>query len=420
MRTRYRRGFSALFQPGIALVLSLEALLYTLFFPLLALKDLPPYTAGVLTAIYALGLALGSLIVPRLLARVPPLHLLGGGLLLFTLALLAYLPLTPLALGVGRGLAGFACGILWTVTLPWVQNTPQPGERMGRLMRVLLLLSFLGPALGGVLYEHGVLTPFLLGAAFLSLGMGGFLLLFPFSRTLAPPYPEPLPLNIIRGRTWGILTDLTPPSLWILILLVALGVNTLDPILPYLLKERGVPPPWIGTLITLSWITVALVLPLLGRVADHKGRALLPFLLAGFPSLVLLLHLPGLPGLLSFVVLAEGTLETLHLLVFPLVQTLLPRGRLLPFAVLYNTIYALGMIAGSAVSYGLEGFGYETTLLLLTQPFILYALFFLPWGRLSFSLSYPGLEPLFLGGRMLSQKAPALNPLHIVGPCDYG
>lgn len=420
MRARWCRDLSALFQQGVAVVLSLEALLYTLFFPLLALKDLPPYTAGVLTAIYALGLALGSLLVPRLLARVPPLSLLGMGLLLFTLALLAYLPLTPLALGVGRGLAGIACGILWTVTLPWVQSAPQPGERMGKLMRVLLLLSFLGPALGGVLYEHGFLPSFLLGAAFLSLGIGGFLLLSPCSRTLAPPYPEPLPASRIRGQTRGILPTFIPASLWIHIFLVALGVNTLDPILPYLLKGRGVPAPWIGTLITLSWIAVALVLPLLGKVADRKGRALLPFLLAGFPSLVLLLYLPGLPGLLPFVVLAEGILETLHLLVFPLVQSQSAWGRLLTFSVLYNTIYALGMIAGSAVSYGLEGFGYETTLFLLTQPFVLYALFLLPWGRLSFSLSYPGLEPVFQGGGILSQKAPALNPLHIVGPCDYG
>jgi MFS family permease len=228
--------------------------------------------AGLLVGAYAAGAFVAALPGGLAAARFGPRRAVLAGLVLMTVASIAFgFAGSAAALGVARFAQGVGSAFSWTGGLSWlVAGTPRErrGEMIGTAMGAAIFGALLGPAVGALAEAVGT-RPVFSGIAVLSVGLIGWAL-----RT--PPTPaDPQPARAYVG---AMREPVVLSALW-LIVLPAVLFGVISVLVPLELGDAG----WSAAAIAAAFIASAaiemVVAPLLGRVSDRRGR-LLPLRIA--------------------------------------------------------------------------------------------------------------------------------------------
>jgi MFS family permease len=228
--------------------------------------------AGLLVGAYAAGALVAALPGGLAAARFGPRRAVLAGLVLMTVASIAFgFAGSAAALGVARFAQGVGSAFSWTGGLSWlVAGTPRErrGEMIGTAMGAAIFGALLGPAVGALAEAVGT-RPVFSGIAVLSVGLIGWALRTP--PTPADPQPARAYLGAIRE-------PVVLGALW-LIVLPAVLFGVISVLVPLELGDAG----WSAAAIAAAFVASAaiemVVAPLLGRVSDRRGR-LLPLRIA--------------------------------------------------------------------------------------------------------------------------------------------
>ena len=196
----------------------------------------------------------------------------------FALSPLGYLWAgSVLELALVRFIHGLATGIFMPVAMAMVadMHAASRGERLGLMSSVTQLGRFLAPLAGGILLglggplsgEEGFIWVY---AGCLVLGAGAAFLVFrlpvetPRMKAARTGPPAALLWAVLRNR---------PVLLGCLVEAAALfAFGTFEAFFPRHVRDAGFGPHWIGALMAVQVLTVALSKPLFGRLSDRKGR----------------------------------------------------------------------------------------------------------------------------------------------------
>ena len=296
----------------VGAVVFADTLLFAALVPLLAgyaeEHDLSKTGAGILLAAYPAGALAGA--VPGGLAatRLGPKQAVVAGLALMSLASLGFgVAESPWTLGLARLVQGFGSALSWSGALTWlVSATPRErrGEMLGTAIGAAVFGALLGPALGGAAGVFGE------APSYAAVSLAGVLLIVWTLRTPGAAAEAQL-LRTVR-RAFGKPAFLG--GLWLL-LLPALLFGVLEVLVPLELGASG----WGAAAIAAVFLAAAgsevVLNPLVGRMADRRGR-LFPVRLALVASIAVSLALAWAGDPLALVALtiaaspAYGTLLT--------------------------------------------------------------------------------------------------------------
>lgn len=266
----------------ICVVVFVEIMLGSAIAPLLPdLRDelgIAKWEAGVLVAMYALGVIIWSLPGAFVTARLGPRVGVVIGLVMLGMSSLAFGLFDNIwLLDVSRLVQGAAAAMCWTAGLAWLVAATSPERRgavIGIAIGVGLVGALLGPVVGGSAAAFGRALTFgacaaltiVLAVAALALGS-------------APRFQEqPIRLlfRVARDRTVG-------AGLWLLAL-PGLLLGTILVLGPLRLEEAG----WGVLGITVTFVVAAcfeaVANPIAGRLSDGVGR--LPVLRTGLAAAV--------------------------------------------------------------------------------------------------------------------------------------
>jgi MFS family permease len=222
--------------------------------------------AGALQAAYPLGVLVGSIPSGYIAARfgVKPtavfaLLLIAGTSIAFGFAgSIAVLDATRFVQGIGS-----ACA--WTAAFAWLIAVV-PAERRGQSIGVVLGLAIggamFGPVLGALAAVLGTAPVF---------GTVGVLALLVAAAALATDAPQPGERQSIRRLWEALLNRRIVGGLW-LIALPALLFGTLSVLAPLRLSDLGVAAVGIGAVFLTATVCEAVLSPLMGHLADRRGR----------------------------------------------------------------------------------------------------------------------------------------------------
>lgn len=233
--------------------------------------------AGLLTAAYAIGVAVVAVPGGLVGARVGPKRVALTGIFVISVGSVAFgFADTFWQLTLARGVQGLGAGLAWTSAFSWLIHAA-PRERRGELIGYGIsgatVGSLLGPALGGAAAELGRAEVFTAVAA-----------LAVVTVSAAARVPGPLPterqglrdlLGALRhGRVAGGLA---------LVSLPAFCVGVLFVLAPLALDRGGFGPVGITVTFVCASAVLGVASPLLGRRIDRSGRRGLvsPALIAG-------------------------------------------------------------------------------------------------------------------------------------------
>jgi MFS family permease len=296
----------------VGAVVFADTMLFAALVPLLAGyaddHDLSKTGAGILVAAYPAGALVGALPGGLAATRLGPKQAVVAGLALMSVASLAFgVAETAWMLGLARLLQGFGSALSWSGALAWlVSATPRErrGEMLGTAIGAAVFGALLGPALGGAAGVFGE------AASFGAVSVAGLLLIVWTLRTPGVP-AEVQPLRAV----WRAFSE---PAflggLWLL-LLPALLFGVLVVLVPLELGASGWGAAAIAAVFFASTACEVVLNPLVGRVADRRGR-LFPVRLALAGSIVVSLALAWAGDPLALVPLtiaasfAYGTLLT--------------------------------------------------------------------------------------------------------------
>lgn len=369
-----------------------DMFIYGLVIPVLPLLpaavDAGPTATGMLFASYAAAMLLvtpiAGVLVDRRGPRLPMLiGLIGlaGATLLFAIGGPYWLLL------VARVLQGAAAGLAWVASLSLIAATvplERRGIAMGMAMSMVSLGILVGPPIGGLLVESfGHVVPFLLAAA-LAIVDGIARLVFVRGDRPAPHEPTS-PLAVLRVRG-------TVPVI-VVVLISAAMIAAIEPLLPlHLTRTFGATPLGIGLLFGLTVIVGAILNPvvgsLLGRV--HARPLVLAGIVAAAVGLVLLAFAPSLWMVVAGMVVLGVAVALLSAPGATLIG--LQGQQFDPPAIggsytLFNLAYAVGLMAGPAVSGFLAGaFSFAVAFVVTAAAILVAGLFAsarLPSGLLS-------------------------------------
>lgn len=248
----------------------------TMFFAALT-PLLPHYTerfelskagAGFLQAAYPLGVLAGGIPSGVAAARlgVKPTALAGLALIAATSVVFGLADSIALLDG-ARFAQGVGSACAWTATLAWLIAAAPPNRRgvlIGTAMGVAIGGALFGPVLGGLASVTGT-GPAFSAVAGLAVAIAGF--------ALATPAPPPQAGQSLRL----LLTALREPHIlagvW-LVALPALLFGAQSVLVPLRLAQLGFGAVAIGVVFLVAAALEAVASPLIGRVADRRGRRL--------------------------------------------------------------------------------------------------------------------------------------------------
>ncbi|HEX2111208.1 MAG TPA: MFS transporter [Gaiellaceae bacterium] len=221
--------------------------------------------AGALVASYAVGVLLGAFPAGIAASRLGPKPATLAGLLVVGGASFAFaFAGDEWALGGARFAQGIGSALSWAGGLAWlVGASPRErrGELLGTAIGAAIFGALLGPVLGGVASVAGTRAAFsgvaLLAVLVVALGLS------------VPAAPRARPSLAALARAFA--ERRFVGGLW-LMLLPALLFGMLAVLAPLDLDRAGWNPLAIGALFLTAAALEALLNPLVGRVADRRGR----------------------------------------------------------------------------------------------------------------------------------------------------
>jgi MFS family permease len=296
----------------VGAVVFADTMLFAALVPLLAgyaeEHGLSKTAAGALLAAYPAGALAGALPGGLAATRFGPKRAVVGGLALMSVAGLAFgLADAPWALGLARFLQGFGSALSWSGALAWlISATPRGrrGEMLGTAMGAAVFGALLGPALGGAAGIVGEAVSF--GAV----SLGGVALIVWTLRTPGVAADR----QPLRAAWRALREPAFLGGLWLL-LLPALLFGVLDVLVPLELGANGWGTAAIAAVFFAAAASEVVLNPVVGRVADRRGR-LFPVRLALAGSVAVSLGLAWADDPLALVPLtiaaslAYGTLLT--------------------------------------------------------------------------------------------------------------
>ena len=356
LRTRRSRPAARAVDPErrtvllIRVLLGFESVLYSALTPVL-----PHYAhvfaaskpaIGVLAASYPAGMLPGALLGGWIATRAGVRRATVLGLLLFTIAIVAFGFGSDLAVLDGlRFVQGIACGSIWGGGLAWVIAIA-PRERRGEVLGSVLASAVFGTLIGPLLGTVAVAT----GTAVVFVCVGGVSLALT-AWTLRHAEPPPAALGV--GAPLRVLAKDPRIALgcW-LILLEACTIGATGTLLPLRLSHFGASGVAIGATFVLASLLSLVLNPAVGRLIDRRGIALpLGVGLAAAAVLLALTALPRSPLLLAaLTVLALGGPLTAYAMpAISLMTDAIERiGAALAFgSMLVNLAWAIGETIGA-------------------------------------------------------------------------
>ena len=253
----------------VGAVVFTDTMLFAALVPLLAgyaeEHELSKTGAGLLVAAYAGGALAGALPGGIAASRLGPKQAVVAGLVLMSFASLGFaLAGSAAGLGLARLVQGFGSALSWAGALAWlISATPRErrGEMLGAAMGAAVFGALLGPVLGGAAGVFG--EP----AAFGTLSLAGALLVAWALRTPGAP-AEP---QRVRELRQALAEPAFLAGLWLL-LLPALLFGALVVLVPLELGARGLGAAAIAVVFFVATACEAVLNPVVGRVADRRGR----------------------------------------------------------------------------------------------------------------------------------------------------
>jgi MFS family permease len=338
----------------VGAVVFADTMLFAALIPLLAgyaeEHGLSKTGAGVLLAAYPAGALAGALPGGLAATRLGPKHAVVGGLALMSLAGIAFgLADSPWTLGLARLVQGFGSALSWSGALAWlISATPRGrrGEMLGTAIGAAVFGALLGPALGGAAGLVGEAPSF--GAVSLA---GALLIAWTLRTPGVAPDPQP-----VRTAWRALREPAFLGGLWLL-LLPALLFGVLDVLVPLELGARGWGVAAIAAVFFAAAASEVVLNPLIGRVADRRGR-LFPVRLSLVGSIVVSLALAWAGDPLALVPLTIGASIAYGALLTPgtsLISDSAERAGVaqgLAFG-LMNGAWAVGAVIGPAAGGGL-------------------------------------------------------------------
>jgi MFS family permease len=339
----------------VAAIVLVDTMFYAAIAPLLPYYahhfHLAKAQAGLLSASYAAGTLLGSIPAGWMAARagvratiLTGLGLMIGSSVVFAFAQdIALLDTARFVQGVG-GAGSWAAGLAWLILRA---PASRRAELIGAALAAAIAGALLGPVLGTAATQTSPKLVFLLVA-----GLGLLLLLWTFKEQAPAPSGESQPMSFLPAlRDRRVLA-----GMW-LTTLSALLYGTLSVLAPLRLSHLGASNVTIGVVFLLGAAAAGVVSPLVGRMADRRGRRT-PVLggLGASTIWLLLLALPRSVALLfAFVVVADP----LFGIQYPPAGAMISDGaenvglgQTYAFG-LFNLAWAVGQVVGGAGSAGL-------------------------------------------------------------------
>ena len=362
---------------GIVLV---DTMLYAALTPLLPeFSDdfgLSKGGAGLLVAVYAVGVLAGAVPAGLAAARFGPKRIALGGLVVVALASIAFgFAGDVWTLGAARFVQGLGSALSWAGGLAWLISASPRGRRgelLGTALGAAIFGALLGPALGALAAEIGTAPTFTaLGVGALAIGFFG--LRVP-GVAGEPPTLAPLRAAFGERRFVGGLWLMTLPALLFGVLAVLVSLD---------LDRLGWSSRAIGAVFVATAAVEAVIAPLVGRFVDRRG-ALLPvrFGLTAGIGVALALAWAGDPfviaGLALLASVSWGTLFTPGMAMLSAGAEDVGLPQALAFG-LMNAAWAGGAMVGpgvggavggafgDAAAYGLGAVACAATLVVLTR-----------------------------------------------------
>jgi MFS family permease len=348
--------------PALVLILVTCALFTDMLLYDMVIAFLPQYlrrlgvsnsTIGLLFGTYAIGALLTTPLMgwvsDRLGWRVPILWGIYG--LIGSMAL--YAGKTGLVgLFIGRFLQGASGAALWTAgwaALASVYPSEARGRAMGTAMTGMSMGTLLGPPLGGALYHHGgYRLPFILAICLaVVLGVAFSLLRGRPTRVRRDRAPRQQSSSLLRDAT-------TLTTLGVVVLGSTL-LSLLEPTLPLHLETRlRASPVAVGLLFGLATLAYGLSAPLAGVLSDRWGRNRI--MAIGLVATLVTFPLIALPHtrFLEACALVPLGMACAFLLspTMPELADAVDRHGHATYGIVYalfNTAYAVGMLAGPGI-----------------------------------------------------------------------
>lgn len=312
--------------------------------------DLSKLGAGILAAAYPAGVLLASIPSGLLATRVGVRPVVVAGLLLMSATTILFgFADSIVALDVARFVQGTASACAWTAGFAWLlaeAPAARRGEVIGTALGTAIVGALFGPVLGGIASVAGTRAAFT-GVGVLGLGLAAWAL-----STHAPPPRAGQSLALL----WASLDSRrVRAGLWF-VTLPALLFGTLTLLAPLRLSDLGFGAVAIGSVFLVAAGFEAVLAPVVGRVADRRGRGLpIAVGLAGSSALAAVLPWPRWAPVLGVTVILAamffGMLFTPAMSL--LVDSAEKRGLdyALAFA-LVNLAWAPGQALGAAVGGG--------------------------------------------------------------------
>jgi MFS family permease len=334
----------------VSAIAVVETLLYSALAPLLPsfrqALGLSKAQAGLLVAMYAIGLSAAAVPLGLLAARIGVKGSAIAGLLMLAATSLAFgLVGSYWALLLTRFLEGVAGALCWASGIAWLVDVA-PRQRRGEMIGIFSGASaggaMLGPLVGGVAA--------LAGRAGAFAGVAGFALLIAAASTRLPR-PQPgvrqSLATIRRAHGSGKLLS----AQW-MVVLPGLLLGMIGLLAPLRFHRLGWGPAGIAATFLVAALSGLLARPVIGRWADRRGRlAAIRLLLLACVALTLLIPSVASPWLLAVVVVTA--ISTYGLLWGPAMALVSDRyeqegiAQSLAFA-LMNLTAGVGVLVGSA------------------------------------------------------------------------
>jgi MFS family permease len=338
----------------VAAIVLVDTMFYAAISPLL-----PYYThhfhlgkaqAGVLAATYAAGTLIGSLPAGWTAARIGVRATILSGLGLMICASVAFAFARDIALlDAARFVQGIGGAASWSAGLAWLILRAPPNRRaelIGAALTAAIAGALLGPVIGAAATQTSPKLVFLSVA-----GLGVLLLLWTLNERAPSTHDSGTPQfkPALRDRR-------VVAGMW-LTMLSALLYGTLAVLAPLRLSHLGASNVTVGIVFLAAAAAAGVVSPLVGRLADRRGRRL-PVLLGLCASTIWvpLLALPRTVALLFVLVVVADPLFGVQ---YPPAGALISDGaegvglgQTYAFG-LFNLAWAGGQVIGSAGSAGL-------------------------------------------------------------------
>ncbi len=328
---------------------------------------------GVVMAMYYGGFLLGSLTIPRWIARVGHIRVFAGLAALAAATALSYsLFVSPVTWGVLRFIAGLCMSGLYVTVESWL-NTRATNHTRGRLLSIYMVVVTLGLALGELLL--GLADPidptlFILAGILIALAVVPLALM----KVPAPDGITPVRFSV------GALTRTAPLGV------LAVGVSgaaggAIFALGPYYATRIGMEPGRVGVFMAASLVGALVTQYPLGHLSDLLPRRRVILAVAVAAVLVATAGTLVDPdsAWLFVVIAAYGSLAfPMYSLAVSLINDLLPKHKLVAAAGGIIFVYGVGSIFGplatSVVMAAVGPVGFLWALAAFFVPLALYAL----------------------------------------------